>query len=137
MEHDMNTSTFKMLKLYQMAIADTIKTRVEQAMYSNIWTLSNREPVVICRKSVTACFKTDRSYWYSRSHSYCIATLLFCSIYNNKSSPAPSEFAMLDCYRETQAMLMFLLKQGIQPEEYQIPLDTQKCYWHPKRQLLK
>jgi len=38
-------------------------------------------------------------------------------MYNNKFSPAPSELAMLDLYKEAQVLLMFFLKQRIQPGE--------------------
>lgn len=103
MEHDMNTSIFNTFKNF-IRWPQQMPSKAEQNKLCIVvfeQTLSNREPVVICRKSVTACFKTHESYQYSSFHSYHIPTLLFCDIYNNKFSPAHSEIAVLDLYKET------------------------------------
>lgn len=112
-------------------------SKAEQKIYVIVieQTLPYVEPDVICRKSVTAALE-QVNLTASPDPIPSLSPHYYFAIFKIINSQQPLQ--NLQCWtftRKHKKMLMVLLKERIQPEESQTPLDTQKCYWHPKWQL--
>lgn len=91
-------------------------------------TLPYVEPVVICRKSVTAALE-QVNLTASPDPVPSVSPHSYFVVFKVINSQQP--FQNLQCWtftRKHKEMLMMLLKERIQPEESQTPLDPQKCY---------
>lgn len=97
-------------------------------------TLPYLEAVVICRKSVAAASE-QVDHTASPDPLPTVSPCCYFAVFKTTNCQQPLQ-NLLDLHKETQGMLMVLLKERIPPQECQTPLDTQNATDIPKGSFL-